>query len=120
VKFAPARLFSVCRAIELALKAYLSIHGYFLEKLSNQPLAHSLSELLQAALKCGLLSDIHLDETQISEIERASPYYSEKVFEYPAIFEAVRGYPQCPDLNILLAAADALVTNLGTPCLEAS
>jgi hypothetical protein len=60
-----------------------------------------------------------LPERQLAEIYRASTYYVEKVFEYPAIAEALIGYPKKPNIELLLGAADALVTALREPCLNA-
>jgi hypothetical protein len=50
---------------------------------------------------------------------RSSAYYREKVFEYPAIAEALKAYPGNPDTDLLLGVARALVTALREPCLNA-
>lgn len=117
--FAPARLYLVCHAIELSMKAFLSIQGHSLEKLSGQPLAHNLENLLEEARKLSLEKMVPMEDRHIFQIKRASEYYGDKVFEYPAIYEAVRAYPQLPDIHVLLEVADALVTALAEPCLHA-
>ena len=53
------------------------------------------------------------------EIRRASKYYLEKVFEYPAAGEAPRAYPHNPDIEPLLEAAKAMVVALEVPCRDA-
>src|SRR5207247_6397193 len=52
-----------------------------------------------------------------STLRRSSvlTYYSEKVFEYPAISEAIEGYPQKPNLVVLRSAAELLVIRLQSP-----
>ena len=64
---------------------------------------------------CSLLGSEHVEE-----IQRADKYYSEKVFEYPAISEAIEGYPQKPNLVVLRSAAELLVIRLEALCLDAA
>jgi HEPN domain-containing protein len=120
VKFVPARTFLACRALELALKAFLSLKGRPLEQLAGGEFGHDLENLLAGAEREGLSDLVSLEEPQLAEIRRASKYYSEKVFEYPALGEAVQGYPYNPDINLLLDAASAMVAVLEEPCLHAS
>jgi hypothetical protein len=117
--FAPARLYLVCHTIELSIKAFLSIRGHSLEKLSRQAMGHNLENLFEEARKLGLEKIIHMEDHQIFEVNRASEYYGDKVFEYPALYEAIRAYPHLPNINVLLEVADALVTALEEPSLHA-
>jgi hypothetical protein len=116
-KFQPARLYLVCHAIELTLKAFLSLRGFSLQALSDSQLGHDLRKLLSQAREHGLLGMVDLPTEMLAEIERASEYYSEKVFEYPALVEAVTGMSRLPDFSTLLAAATCLVSKLEDPCL---
>jgi len=118
VPFAPARTYLVCRVLELALKAFLSLKGRSLEQLAGGAFGHDLESLLAEAERHGLSTLVHLEKLQLAEIRRASTYYAEKVFEYPALGEAVFGYPKNPDTNLLLGAAEALVAALREPCLD--
>jgi hypothetical protein len=119
VPFAPARTYLACRALELVLKAFLSLKGQPLEQLAGGEYGHDLEKLLAAAVQQGLLDLVVIEERALIEIRRASKYYSEKVFEYPALGEAVFGYPHNPDIEPLLEAAKAMVVALEVPCLNA-
>jgi hypothetical protein len=118
VPFAPARPYLVCHALELALKAFLSLKEYSVDKLADSKFSHNLVSLLDEAERNGLREFVKLEEDETFQIRRASNYYSEKVFEYPAIGEASLGYFGSPDTNILINAAEALVGVLREPCLE--
>ena len=63
---------------------------------------------------------VALSVDERTEIQRTSPYYSEKVFEYPSLVEAARAYPGEPDSSHLLAAAEKLVNDLYQPCQQAA
>src|SRR5690349_16675963 len=54
IRFSQARTFLVCHALELALKAFLSLKGYSLEKLAGGQFGHNLDELLTQAEQHGL------------------------------------------------------------------
>ena len=118
VPFAPARPYLACHALELALKAFLSLKEYSLDELADSKFRHNLVNLLDEAERNGLREFVKLEEDETFQIRRASNYYSEKVFEYPAIGEAPLGYFGSPDTNILINAAEALVGVLREPCLE--
>ncbi len=116
VPFSPARTYLICHALELALKAFLSLKGRPLRELAGGELGHNLENLLDEAEQQGLSDLVQLEEPQIAEIRRASKYYAEKIFEYPALMEAPRAYPENPDANLLFGAAEALVAALQEPC----
>jgi hypothetical protein len=115
-RFAPARTFLACRTLELALKAFLSLKGCSLENLAGGKFGHDLEGLAAEAEKRDLHMLIKMEERQRFEITRASTYYFDKVLEYPALMEAVGGYPGFPDANVLIDAAEALVSVLREPC----
>jgi hypothetical protein len=50
------------------------------------------------------------------QIRRATHYYCGKAFEYPAVGEAISGYPSMPDLPMLIDTAKLLVEQLREPC----
>jgi hypothetical protein len=118
----PAGFYLVCHALELLLKAFLSIKGRTLPELADH-FQHDLQALVKEATAAGLRDLVELDPKQLGEIERASRYYSEKVFEYPAL-AVVSGlhpdYPKLPDFDVLVRAADGLAEVLRQPCLRAS
>lgn len=119
VPFAPARIYLICRALELSLKAFLSLKGRSLEQLAGGQFGHDLDNLLTQAENQGISNLVNLDSRQLAHIRFASTYYLEKVFEYPALAEATKAYPGNPDANLLLDAAEALVAALREPCLNA-
>jgi hypothetical protein len=104
--------------LELALKALLALKGRSLLELGDQN-SHDLKFLIEEAEKNDLGAPVTLEDQQRFQIIRASEYYGEKVFEYPAVSEAVRGYPKMPDTDVLIAAAGALIGPLKEPCLNA-
>jgi len=119
VPFEPVRPYLVCHAIELALKAFLSLRGAAMLELAEGPYAHNLDTLLQKAVENGLTAMVPLTDIQTTGISLATTYYAGKVFEYPAIGEALCAYPQLPPLEALFEAAASLVDTLCQPCREA-
>jgi hypothetical protein len=82
--------------------------------------------LLAKAEGRGLLTCVPLTPEHCKEILTAHKYYGEKVFEYPAveprrtsIIDALKGYPHKPSPEVLREAAELLVANLETICLNA-
>jgi hypothetical protein len=88
-------------------------------KLADGQFGHDLENLLGQAEKLQLRNLVRLADRQRDEIVRASTYYREKVLEYPSLIEATRAYPGMPDANLLIDAADALISALRKPCLAA-
>ena len=99
------------------MKAYLSLQGVSLVKLSEY--GHNLDALLSAADAKQLQDLVGLTDEQRAEVRKASDYYAGKVFEYPAMGEALDGLPGLPNFEILSAAAQVLVDGLELPCREA-
>jgi vacuolar-type H+-ATPase subunit E/Vma4 len=63
---------------------------------------------------------VKLTGEELAEIKKASNYYERKIFEHPAVVEAVSAYPGDPDVVYLLSAAERLVEGLYHPCLSAA
>jgi hypothetical protein len=114
-----ARTFLACRALELALKAFLSLKGSTLVELAGGQYGHDLQNLIEEAEKRDLRACVQLTNEQRTEIIKASEYYSEKVLEYPSLTEALSRYSKMPNPDILIGAAEALVEQLQEPCLNA-
>jgi hypothetical protein len=120
IPYNPARMFLTCRTLELAFKAFLSLKGYPLAKLAGGPFAHDLENLLLEADTQNLHELVTLSESHRVQIIRASGYYHEKVFEYPALMEALGGYPDLPEATELVSAADAIISAIRELCLIAA
>ena len=117
--FAPVYSFLVCRSIELGLKAFLSLKGSAMLELADGSYGHNLEAILQKAEVKQLSKYVKLTLKHKAEIRKASLYYSGKVFEYPAIGEALSGYPGMPKIDILVEVAALLVDSLAQQCQEA-
>jgi hypothetical protein len=117
--FPLVRTFLACRAVELALKAFLSLSQKSLRELSRDPFGHDLKSLIEQAEEMHLDRHVELSDPDRDEIIRASTYYADKVLEYPALREAARAYPQMPDANLMIEIADKLVAGLRERCLAA-
>lgn len=114
--YSHARHFLACRATELALKSFLSLKGYVMTVLSAPPLSHSLEQLLGEAQKAGMNQYLKVNPRHVAEIKKGSPYYSEKVFEYPAVVEAARAYSDAPDVEVLADFATLLLNAIYQDC----
>lgn len=105
-----------CHAIELLLKASLSVDGERLLTLSGAPFGHDLEKLLAAMLSKPTGKTAQLDHNHLDAIRNAAKYHDQKLFEYPAPAEALAGYPHLPDLSTLTNAAELLLSHLKEPC----
>lgn len=76
VPFEPVRPFLVCHAIELGLKAFLSLKGHRMVTLSQGPFGHKLSTILNEAEAAGLLDVVPLSTTHREAIKSAETYYA--------------------------------------------
>lgn len=119
VPFDPVRPYLVCHAIELGLKAFLSLNGVLMLKLAECSYGHNLEKILDQAVETGINDTVTLAETHCAAIRLASAYYSGKVFEYPAVGEAISAYPHMPPIETLFDAASILIETLAQPCREA-
>lgn len=119
VPFEPVRPYLVCHAIELGLKAFLSLQGDTMLDLAVGSYGHNLDAILQKAEDKKIKTTIELSNEQCVAIRLASTYYAGKVFEYPAVGESMSCYPSMPPIDVLFNAATILVESLRQPCLEA-
>jgi hypothetical protein len=116
--WSPVERFLTCRSIELSLKAFLSMKGRPLTELAGGVYGHDLQNLLLQADADGLCAMVDLTDSERAAIDVAYRYYLDKVFEYPALTEAMQAYPGDPVLEPLLSAASHLVAKLLQPCIE--
>lgn len=119
VPFEPARLYLLCHAIELGLKAFLSLRGATMLTLADASNGHNLEAILQKAEKRDLKTTVPFTDGHRAAIRLASIYYAGKVFEYPAVGEAMSSYPSMPPIDIIFDAATVLVESLRQQCREA-
>jgi hypothetical protein len=103
------------RALEQA-----ALRGATMLELSENTFGHNLTALLNAAVSEHLKTSVALSDEQQSEIAKATTYYNGKLFEYPAVGEAMKYYPSLPKLPLLIEAATSLIDALQKPCTEAT
>ena len=119
VPFETVRPYLVCHAIELALKAFLSLRGSAMVELADGPYGHNLDSLLAKSIEANLTEFASLSDAQKSALRSATTYYGGKVFDYPAVGEALSSYPQMPAIPALFDVATTLVEALRQPCRTA-
>jgi hypothetical protein len=117
--FEPVRAYLICHSIELSLKTFLSIQGAAMIELAENSYGHNLQALLSRAEALNFSNLVPLTRQHLTAIQQASDYYAGKVFEYPAVGEAMSGYPKMPSIDILCNAAEILVESLHIPSREA-
>jgi hypothetical protein len=109
-RFRLAQTYLTCHAIELALRAYLSLHADSANHQFRRNLrTRDLWSLLEESELHGLGRVVRLTLAQRGEIKKATRYYSQAVLEYPALAEIIRGYSLAPDIGPLMSAARSLV-----------
>jgi hypothetical protein len=87
-------------------------------ELAESKYGHNLEALFHCATEKGIASLVALTDEESNAILAASEYYLGKLFEYPAVGEALRAYPQLPPLDSLFEAATNLIESLRQPCRE--
>lgn len=120
--FSPVPYYLYLRSVELLLKAFLLSNDIPIEDLKDRKkFGHHLVKVLKKAksLKIDDVVEISLEEEK--EVSKANAYYASKGFEYFEIKNAVKGYPNLPDLEILKKLASKLVKDkkLKQICLNA-
>jgi hypothetical protein len=116
-RWSPSERFLACRSIELGLKAFLALKGRALTELSGGIYGHDLQNLMTQADADGLAQMVVLTVDERSLIDFVHRYYLDKIFEYPAVGEAICGYPGDPgSVEPLLSAGRKLIEQLRDPC----
>jgi hypothetical protein len=82
---------------------------------------HDLLKVLETAQSLGLSKVVKISNREIREIEKANEKYDnlDKGFQYFKIWDAVRAYPDFPDLQVLDECVTKLVEKLRSVCQEA-
>jgi len=116
--FSPVRYFLACRSIELALKAYLLARGHSPMSLKNS-MGHDLCKALAKAQDESLADVVALTDAESEVVKSANSLYRSKRFEYFEVLDAVRGFPNRPDMVLLLHVAERLALGVHRTCMEA-
>ncbi len=115
--FSPVRYFLYCRAIELALKAFLLASGVGKSALTKKDkFGHNLVRGLDWAKERGLHGFISVTEMWAGELRKANAYYDSKAFEHFDVGKAARGYSDLPSLKVLDEFAASLLANTESVC----
>lgn len=117
--FDPVQPYLDCHSIELCLKAFLCLHGMTMIDLAEGRYGHNLEIVLDMAKAKNLLDTVPLTVEHEKAIHDADNYYASKIFEYPAILEAIRAYSNMPSIEPLFEAATILVDSLRQVCGKA-
>lgn len=113
------RAYLMCHAVELALKAYLSIAmNQTLAQFSQSSAGHNLEHWMQEAETAGLSAHVSLTAGQKGAIRDWSELHRGKVLSYPAIGKALRGLYDDASLVTLEEAANALIQGLDSYCKQ--
>jgi hypothetical protein len=118
-KFSPVHYYLYCHSIELALKAFLLAKEIPIEILKKK-IGHNLSKALKKARNLGIDKLILLTNEQEKQIINADKYYASKGFEYFKVYNAVRGYSDLPNLEILRQICAEITKKLHDFCWEAT
>lgn len=98
--FSPVPYYLLCRSIELSLKAYLLLKGCKIEYLKSK-IGHNLKRLLNKAKELNIEEIITISTEESDNILKANVYYEKKGFEYFFVIDAVTGYKELPDIELL-------------------
>jgi len=117
-RYSPVPFYCVCRAIELALKSFLSARGIPVKKLKT--LGHDLQALLQTASAQGIADHCSFSDVEKAELLKANTYYSDKGFEYFQLRFAMRDVPPLPNLDTLKSMTQSLLGSIHQLALDAT
>jgi hypothetical protein len=118
--FSSAKCFLVCRAFELALKAFIASKGESRNSI-KAGCGHDLVKGLALAKRKGLLALVGISDADEIEVELANNWYKSKRLEY---FEA-RNIPdvangRTPDHQCIAVTASNILESIRQTCLEHS
>jgi hypothetical protein len=91
--------------------------GATLVGLSEAQHGHKLASLLSSAQESGLSQYVELSDAQCQAVRDVELYYNGKVFEYPAIGEALLSNMRMPPLEVLIEVAERLCAGLASPSM---
>jgi|APDOM4702015118_1054815.scaffolds.fasta_scaffold183153_1 hypothetical protein len=109
----------VCHALELGLKAFLTLQGSTLEDVF-EAYGHKIDLALSDAMSMGLSAAVPLTAHQRKIIRMLATPHAEKVFEYPSIVFVMTDAHSLPSIDATLEIADTLVQQLYGPCQDYS
>jgi hypothetical protein len=118
----PVKYFLLCKSVELSLKAYLLAKKIPAKLLGSktQGYGHDIIRLLTEAETHSLSDTVSLSASEKQAVIEAEPYYTERVFDYFNVKEALAGYPRGPVLADLQAAAERLYEGVRQACEDAA
>ena len=112
--FTPVPYYLYCRSLELLFKAYLLSKGITKQKLKKY--SHNLNKVLNKSKELEIEELITISKEEVNNIESANKYYHKKGFEYFEVVDAIKGYENLPELNILKSLSEKLLEVLYEPC----
>jgi len=119
-RYSPVPYFLICQSIELALKAFLLARGLEVADAKND-IGHDLGLALEKAREAELGGTVRVSTEVEAAVARATAYYKDgKRFQYFRVIDAVRSYPDLPDLSVLREFARILAERLEPICLAAN
>jgi hypothetical protein len=119
-RYSPVPYFLICQSIELALKAFLLARGREVADVKNE-IRHDLGLALEKAKEAGLGGTVGISTEVEAAVSRATVYYKDgKRFQYFRVVDAVRAYPDLPNLAVLREFAQVLAERLEPICLAAA
>ena len=120
--FSPVPYYLYCRALELILKAYLSVRGLSSDSLKKK-YGHDLERLWNDAVANDLLDRLTHQSTELPrDIALANQYYAPpaKAFEYFDFRRWANNYPDLPSLDRFGSDVTSLIHDLGRWCRDQS
>jgi hypothetical protein len=118
----PVKFFLLCKSVELSLKAFLLAKKVPVHRLASkgEGYGHDINRLLTEAEAHSLSDAVSLSAAEMQAVIVAEPYYTDRVFDYFNVGEALAGYPRGPVLADLHAAAERLYEGVRQVCLAAA
>ena len=119
-EYSPVPYYCVCRALELALKAFLSANGVSSRKLKSKKFGHDLLALWNLAREYDLARHYPATALAQAELAKANVCYAEKGFEYFQLRFMMRNEPPLPSLELLTSMARDMLQAIRQSVVDAS
>jgi len=116
-RFSPVAAFLYCRALELALKAFLLARGNTVEAV--RVFNHDLVHLLTEAHARGLDAVVALDATEKRVVIAANGDYLGQTLGYFDLFTTLSGFPSQPETAALAGVTGKVLDAIEKGCYEA-